>query len=174
MRQTGIVSLHATTSSNALHYAYATSANDNTRRLLLLQNASFLPLFREAMKGRGDVGDARVDELAAGDASSPGASAVEDIFAEVRRNRASAARKTMAYLAETPRAEDLIAAARRLVFLKGGDSHDYKFSSAVFEDFYHTSPKWRNRYLAASTYYLHGSSEKDNNLVERTRAALSA
>jgi len=174
MRQTGIVSLHSVTSTNALHYAYSVCENDTTRRLLLLQNAAFLPLFREAMKGRGDVGEARVDQLAAGDSDSPSAPGVEEIFADVRRNRASAARKTMAYLAEESRAEELIAAARRLVFLKGGDSHDYKFSSAVFEDFYHTSPKWRNRYLAANTYYLHGSGEKDTGLVERTRAALRA
>ncbi len=49
MRQPGIVALHAVTSTNALRYAFAKSGNDQTRRLLLLQNAAFLPLFREAM-----------------------------------------------------------------------------------------------------------------------------
>ena len=51
------------TSTNALHYAYQASGDDQTRRLLLLQNAAFLPLFREAMGGRGKVGDARIDQL---------------------------------------------------------------------------------------------------------------
>ena len=46
LRQPGIVSLHAVTSTNALHYAYQASGDDRTRRLLMLQNAAFLTLFR--------------------------------------------------------------------------------------------------------------------------------
>src|SRR5439155_24171326 len=46
MRRPGILSLHALTSTNALHFAFQTSGHDETRRLLLLQNASFLTLFR--------------------------------------------------------------------------------------------------------------------------------
>ena len=68
----------------------------------------------------------------------------------------------------------LIDAARRLVFLKGDDPHDYKFSSAVLEDYYHASPKWRERFLASSLLLLPGSADKDNSLVKRTRSALSA
>ena len=49
MRQPGIVGLHTLTTLNALHFAYQTSGDDETRRLLLLQAAAFLPLFREAM-----------------------------------------------------------------------------------------------------------------------------
>jgi hypothetical protein len=63
-------------------------------------------------------------------------------------------------------------AGRRLTFNKGRDSHDYKFSSAALEDFYHTSPTWRNRYLATSMFNLHGSQDPDNGLIKRTRAAL--
>ncbi len=63
LRQPGIVSLHAVTSTNALHFAYQASGDDQTRRLLMLQNAAFLTLFREAMGGRGKVGDARIDQL---------------------------------------------------------------------------------------------------------------
>ena len=43
------------TSANALHYAYQTSANDETRRMLMLQAAAFLPMFRQAMLGRGKL-----------------------------------------------------------------------------------------------------------------------
>ena len=65
-----------------------------------------------------------------------------------------------------------MAAARRLVFLKGTDAHDYKFSSAVLEDYYHVSPTWRDRVLATSFHYLPTSRQPDNKLVARTRAAL--
>src|SRR5262249_21777774 len=85
-----------------------------------------------------------------------------------------AARKALGYLqaGRDPRA--LIDAARRLELLKGDDAHDYKFSSAVLEDYYHASPAWRDRYLASSLLLLPGSADRDNDLVRRTRAALQA
>jgi hypothetical protein len=70
-------------------------------------------------------------------------------------------------------AKELIDAGRLLVFLKGTDSHDYKFSSAVMEDAMHVSPAWRNHFLAASVFWLKGSGSADSPLVKRTRAALA-
>ena len=63
---------------------------------------------------------------------------------------------------------------RRLIFTKGRDSHDYKFSSAALEDFYHTTPAWRERYLATAMFNLRGANDQDNTLIQRTRAALGA
>src|SRR5262249_18606164 len=37
MRQPGIVGVHCVTSANALHHAYQASADDETRRLMMLQ-----------------------------------------------------------------------------------------------------------------------------------------
>ncbi|MCH1500303.1 MAG: hypothetical protein L7U83_14690, partial [Akkermansiaceae bacterium] len=53
MRLPGIISLHASTTTNALHYAHQHTANDETRRFLLLQNAAFLTMFRD----RGGIKD---------------------------------------------------------------------------------------------------------------------
>jgi len=64
-------------------------------------------------------------------------------------------------------------AARRLIFLKGTDSHDYKYSSAVLEDFAAIAPPWRDRFLAAAAFHLKGAGDPDNALVRRTRAALA-
>ena len=86
----------------------------------------------------------------------------------------SAAKKALGYLDQAGRADELMHAARRLVFLKGNDAHDYKFSSAVLEDYGHVSPRWRNRYLAAAMFYFPGTSTPDNAIVARTRAALGA
>jgi hypothetical protein len=60
-----------------------------------------------------------------------------------------------------------------LIFLKGRDSHDYKFSSAVLEDYHHLGLPGRDRFLAASVFNLKGSGAPDNDLVKRARAALS-
>jgi hypothetical protein len=174
MRQPGIVALHAVTSTNALAYAFRVSANDETRRLLLLQNAAFVPLFREAMRGRGRVGEAQVDGLEPAALSATGPEAVEEIFRDVSGNRESAARKVLDYLKKGGDAGELISAARVLIFLKGTNSHDYKFSSAALEDYFNASPGWRDRFLATSVYNLRGAGDRDNRLVERTRAALQA
>ena len=167
MRQPGIVALHSMTTTNALHYTFATSSDDMTRRRILLQNAAFLPLFREAMKGRGGVGEQPIDQLAgAADGT------IASVLDKIGNDRAAAASSLLGQLDSGADPKQFTDAARRLVFLKGNNAHDYKFSAAVLEDFHHLSPEWRNRYLAASTYNLRGSSAKDNALVERSRAAL--
>jgi hypothetical protein len=176
MRQPAIVALHAVTTTNALSFAYHASGNDETRRLLLLQNAAFLPMFRAAMDGRGRVADYTVDTLAAADQESEGIG-VDVIFAELGRDPLSAARNLLAYLkqpsAQASSATEVMKAARMLVFLKGDDAHDYKFSSAILEDYYHVSPEWRDLYLASNAFMLPSSLDRDNQLVERTRAALA-
>src|SRR5262249_28013493 len=174
LRQPGIVSLHAVTSTNALHFAYQASGDDRTRRLMMLQNAAFLTLFREPMGGPRKVGDARIDQLEPVATSEGAPGAVEEIFAEASRDRTTAARKALAYLQAGRDPRTLIDAARRLVFLKGDDAHDYKFSSAVLEDYYHASPAWRERYLASSLLLLPGSAGRGNALVKPTRPAFPA
>lgn len=175
MRQPGIVALHAVTTTNALQFAYMTSGDDETRRLMLLQNAAFLPMFREAMQGRGGVKDLTVDALDEGDFAH-GTLDVAEILDELGRDPLSAARQTQALLSQgdAESAERLMDAARLLVFFKGDDAHDYKFSSAILEDYYHVSPEWRNTYLASNVFKLPSAGAPDNPLVERARAALIA
>ena len=174
MRQPGIVGLHCVTSVNALHFAFQTSGNDETRRMMMLQAVAFLTMFRSRMQS-GRMADLRLDTLEPLDPDNRGPGAVEEIFADVNRDRVRAARKTLALLRDdrAQGAQALMTAARRLIFLKGNDSHDYKFSSAALEDFYHATPAWRNRFLATSMFHLKGSGDRDNELIRRTRAALA-
>jgi hypothetical protein len=129
-------------------------------------------MFREAMSERGRVQDVTIDALtrdaAAGDEKLP----VEEIFAELSRDPMSAARHVKSFLSGPDAARELIDAARVLVFLKGDDAHDYKFSAAVLEDYYHVSPQWRDTFLASNVFQLQGAGRPDNELVQRTRAAL--
>ncbi len=175
MRQPGIVALHAVTTTNAMRYAYQATGDDLTRRLLMLQNAAFLTMFRGALGGRGKVKDTRIDHLEPAEPSKADdcSMAIEAIFEAAGHDRMAAVRRALAYLREGHDAGALIQAARRLVFLKGDDAHDYKYSSAVLEDFYQASSASRNRYLAAATMLLPASSDRDNKLVERIRAAFA-
>src|SRR5262249_16248657 len=140
MQQPGIVGIHCVTSVNALHYGYQATGNDETRRLLLLQAPAFLTLFRKAMATRGKIREEmHIDTLQKAHVKA-GPDAIAEILADVSKDRVLAARKTLALL-ENPAAkpEQLLTAARRLIFSKGNDSHDYKFSSAALEDCYHAT-----------------------------------
>lgn len=167
MRNPGILSLHAVTTTNAIRYLFERSRSDETRRMLLLQNAAFLPLYR-----RGGS-NARIDELTPVAASGAAEQSVDEICAGIGRDNPLAARQVLGYLARRREPGALLHAANRLVFLKGNDSHDYKFSAAVFEDYTRLSPTWRERHLAASVFWLNGSSAPDNELMQRARQALA-
>lgn len=172
MRRPGIATLHAVTTTNALHYAFQHATHDETRRFLLLQAAAFVPLFR-ATAGVSAQQGIRIDEFEPAAApGSPATGGVEEIFADVSRDKLLAARKTLAWLGTTGDAKAFIDAAQRMIYLKGTNSHDYKFSSAALEDYGHLSPQVRDRFLAASVFWLKGSGAPDSALVARTRAAL--
>ncbi|MDA7979718.1 MAG: hypothetical protein MPJ50_13205 [Pirellulales bacterium] len=173
-RQRGIVSLHALTTTNALRFAFDATANDETRRMLMLQNAAFVPMFRDALSGRGAVKDLAIDALESSPLNHETETFAGEIFDTLSQDRMLAARKAMQAISKNLSADELIEAARLLVFFKGSDSHDYKFSSAVLEDFYHVSPRWRPQFMAASVYNLHGSGQRDNRLVRRIQAAFDA
>ena len=168
MSNPGIRTLHAVTCTNALHHAFQQSGRDATRRYLLLQTAAFLPLFRGSPQD-----EVRLDELEPLPPQASGKGALEEIFADISQDRWTAARKSLAYFRDQPQPKEFIDAARVLIFLKGHDAHDYKFSSAVLEDHAHVSSMWRDRFLAASVFNLCGSGAPDNTLVQRTRAALA-
>jgi hypothetical protein len=174
MQQPGIVGLHCVTSTNALHYAWTASGQGHTRRMMMLQCAAFLTMFRQSMAGRGKVNEAlKIDTLEVGDLKATGPEAIEEIMADVSKDKVAAARKVLALLRRQDGVpDDLMAAARRLIFLKGSDSHDYKFSSAALEDYYNATPENRARYLASSMFWLKGTGDEDNKLVKRARAAL--
>lgn len=171
MRQPAIVPLHAVTTSNATRFAFEASGNDETRRLLMLQNGAFLTMFRDAADARGEVKDLSIASLATDDAPD-GELSTESIFAELGENPMRAAQQVKQFLTGPERAQELIDAARVLVFLKGNDAHDYKFSSAVLEDYHRVSPTWRDTYLASNVFQLQHSKRADNELVARIRGAL--
>jgi len=173
LRRPNIVSLHAATTTRAIHYAFRTSRVDDTRRLLLLQNASLLPMFRDAAASRGRLADAPIEELEPIEpkaASDP--KAVAGIVEQFGGDRRRAAGMILGYLQRGGDPGPLTAEARRLLFHKGDGVHDFKFASAVLEDFDYVSPDWRARYLAAAAMHLCGPDERENPLVGRTRRAL--
>jgi hypothetical protein len=167
------VPLHAMTTTNAIHYTMRTCSDDATRKFLVLQNASFIPQFREAAKGRGKLEARRIDAIEPTETTGS-ETQLTDIFRQLGQDPASAAGRLLGYLNAGHSAEDAMRYARQLIFLKGNDSHDYKYSSAVLEDYHQLTPAWRDRYLAASLFKMRSESEPTTPLVGRIREALKA
>ncbi len=169
MARPDILSLHALTTLNAARHCFETTADDQLRRMLLLQSAAFLPRWRGKLDRKVDL-----SKLEAAPLKTRGDEAIEEIFLDVSRDKPAASRKVLAYAAAGEDPNALIAMARVLTCLKGTSSHDYKFSSAVLEDHGHLSPPWRDRLLAASVYQLSGSQGADNGLIRRIRSAFGS
>lgn len=172
-QQPGIISLHSLTTANALRFAFSATGDDETRKMLLLQNVAFLPAFREAAKRRGALGEFRIFDLAPSTSSSA-SDGLADILETISSDKVKAASKILSFAKTDQSAETFMDGARALIFSKGNDSHDYKFSSAVLEDYYQVSPIFRNRFLAATAFYIKGSSDKDTGLLQRTRDAFKS
>ncbi len=161
MRQPGIVPLHAVTTTNALNYLMSSVADDRLRKWLMLQNVSFLAHFTEAAKSRGSLENLQIDKLEA--ASEP----MDARAALGRPERLQSAAAVMQLAQEPDGALDVVRAARELVFLKGTDAHDYKFSSAALEDYQLLSPEVRPRYLAGCSYLFKRPSDSDGSIAKR-------
>jgi hypothetical protein len=173
MRQPGIVGLHGLTTANAVHYLWQNVREESLRKQLLLQACSFDALFREAAANRGELATLTLDDIVPDESTSTSPDAIEAILADISGQPMQAAGKLLAYLNAGGDAHQFLDAARLVTFLKGNDAHDYKFASAVLEDFEHVSQEMRALFMATAAFQLNGSGERDNGLVERTRAALS-
>jgi hypothetical protein len=171
MRRPGIISLHAVTAANALHFIYGASGDDSTRRLALLQAVGWLPMYRNLAKPTGTI---RVDALEPVATDSGGDEAVGELFASVSKDRAKAAGKTVGYLARGGSPDLVFAAARRMIFHKGTNAHDYKYGAAAWEECQlATDPKWRTPLTAAMMFNLPGAEAPDSPLMKRAREAVA-
>jgi hypothetical protein len=170
IREPGIVPIHAVTSANALHFIYGASGNDTTRKLALLQAAGWQPLYRTRQKAPASI---RIDALEPITPEGSGDEAVGDIFATVKESRPKATQKAAAYLSSGGSTDLLFAAARRMIFTKGRDSHDYKYGAAAWEESVLAGdPKWQAPLAAAMLSNLPSSKTADSPLMNRAREAL--
>ena len=164
MRQPSIVPLHAVTTTNAIGYLTANVADDLLRKWLTLQNVSFMAHFAEAAAARGKLADARLEQLVSDQGPER---SVEEIFSDMSGDRIGAAAAIYRLAQKPENAHAIVRQARNLVFLKGNDAHDYKFSSAALEDFELLSPRWRAHYLAGCSFLFRTSNDKTTPLAER-------
>jgi hypothetical protein len=170
LRSPGIAPLHAVTSANALHFAHENSGDDTTRRLALLQAAGWMPLFRGRIQDDPALVLDRMETVAP---ASSGEEAVGEIFAKVGSDRRKAAAMAVDYIQKGGSPEDLFAAARRLIFHKANDSHQYKYGAAAWEEWrLATDPRWQAPLAAAALAYFPSSDLPDSPLMRRATDAV--
>jgi len=176
----GIVSLHAQTTANALHYAYRTAADEATQQMMLLQCAAFVAMFREVV----NAGGARLNlpHMQSLPLARPASQAHEEIFADLTAGRRlQAARKCLGYLRGGGDAAGLIAALRRNLVYGADEAHDYKFTEALLENYNQLTnagrtahSAWRQRLLSAGMAYFKAPVKHPDAIVSETLELLRA
>jgi hypothetical protein len=167
MHQPGIVPLHAQTTANALYYAYRVCADEQTQQLTLLQCAAFVAMFRKLVNTT--QADINLGALQPLPLESTAVEAIDEIFAEVSAGRRlHAARKSLSYLQTGGDAEALIAKARHHLVYNADETHDYKFSEAVFDSYAQLpNSDSRNRFLCAGMAYFKAPEKRPGPVVEQ-------
>ena len=171
MRNPGIISLHATTAANALHFMFHASGDDTSRKLALLQAVGWQPLYRARNKSPKPI---VIDDLGEDAPISTNEEAVGEIFEANGDDHGRAAAKAMGFLAKGGSPKVLFDAAARMIFHKGTNSHDYKYGAAIWEEcLAATNPKWRPNLAAAAMFNLPGAGKADSPLMIRARDAVA-
>ena len=81
----------------------------------------------------------------------------------------------MSYFADGGSVDALFAATRRMILLKGRDSHDYKYGAAVWEEALLAGDASRRGVLAAaSLLQVPAHNAADNPLIRRARESVAA
>jgi hypothetical protein len=172
----GLRGVHAVTSTNALHYAFRMSTQDQTRFLLLLQALAWMSEFRnlEAKWSSRGLKNVNITQLSPSEIPDTEEAAAREVLAIASGESGAqgAASKAFRYGQAHPEAEVFLREARRLIVHKSYEEHQYKYPAAIFEDFGLVSPQWRPNMLAAAVYHMHGSSKPDSALIQRAVAAL--
>jgi hypothetical protein len=166
----GILPLHAATAANALHYIFHTSGDLTTRKLALLQAAGWIPLYRQS----GGAGSKAVRLDAMEPARDPAGEGepLETAFHALTNNRKAAARDVAAFIERGGEPEEVFAVARRMIFTRASDAHQYKYAAALWEECrLATDPAWRAPLAAAITAYAPGPDTPEHPLMQRIHEA---
>jgi hypothetical protein len=178
LRQPDLGSVHAVTSVNALHFGFGMARSTETRLFLLLQAVGWMAHF--ALTGGlaanpSPAPGTSILDLAPPDAGIPDdpAAAAESILTTMPTARIAAACSAIAYARRHANDPALLSAARRLVFTRATDTHDYKYPAAAFEDIPIVSTAWRPHMLAASMLHIPAPAAPASPIIQRAREALA-
>jgi hypothetical protein len=157
--------VHPVTEINAFHYAGRTTRVEETRRLMILQGAGWLPLLREDLIGlHGPMTEEGIDALGVTQEAPP---PVEALFEE------PSPAATRARLDLDPAAAGAYRAGlRSFLMTRANQNHQYKFLAAVEEESALIHPRWASRMLAPAVTYLPTARDPETETLRRSLHAL--
>ena len=168
-----IVGVHAVTAANALHHAYLVMSEPQDRLLLLLQAVGWMGQFRKWAETREDnLRQFPINDLEPTNDSVSPDRALSEALAEVPSNLDASAARVLRLGRDLTGRQAFLAAALRLTLGKADEVHYYKYLAAMIEDCPLLSPDWQPHFLAATVYYLKGSSDPEPAQMKRAREAL--
>lgn len=160
-----LLPVHAVTVTNAFGYAWRTTRSENTRRLVMLQAAGWLPLLRDDLTSIVGLGPRVPPTDAIGRVDAPPArleGLLEDPSPASIRAHLRDPLHSSAY--RTALVEHL---ARKAV-----EPHQHKYAAVVFEESGLVHPQWGPDLLSAAVPYVPSGRQTDTELALRSREAL--
>jgi hypothetical protein len=165
MHRPGILPLHAVTNLNAMHYGFCTTSKDETKRLLILQTASFLPMFR---------GDSSQEDADGIDSLKPmGKASAEEVFRIASEDKHRASGLIMGGCEDPDFLTAYSDVTRDLLVRKARGHHDYKYAAAALEEWDHCHPAWGPHVRAAGLFWLRTAGEDDGSVYRRAMPLLN-
>ena len=166
-----IVGLHVVSSMNALHHAYLSAPDSQTRFLMMLQAVGWAVQFRTFAGARENSLRAfSITELEPAEKDAP----LEEVFANIPSNLDAAASQVMRMAAKPASRRAYLAAALRSQAAKADEVHYYKYLAALMEDSALTKARWQPHLTAATVYYLKGTKDTEPAAMKRAREALKS
>lgn len=167
MRHPSIAGVHTVTSVNALHRASMYTSTDATRRIMVLQAASWLPLFAAFLASRADLPteDRAIDALR----PASGARDADPFSAGSREESASRAVSML----ESGDVAGFSRRALEVLSRKADNDHDYKYSVAAVEEIAAAHPGCRPQLAGASLFYLRTERSTDGSVYRAVRSRLA-
>ena len=170
-RDPSLLPVHPLTATNGMAIAFNVSRVAETRKMLLLQAASWIPLYRRAL-GRMRGLSMRGDGLA-GLKAEKGAMPDWRQVTAAMGNRRDEARQLALHALKKP--ENWAEAAQTLrsrLYKAGREHHQFKYTAAVLQEAQAAHPQWGPHILTAGFNYLPLGNEADSRAHQGTRQAL--
>jgi hypothetical protein len=165
------VGLHVVSSMNALHHAYLSAPDSQTRFLMMLQAVGWAVQFRTFAGARENSLRAfSITELEPAEKDAP----LEEVFSKIPSNLDAAASQVMRMAAKPASRRAYLAAALRSQVAKADEVHYYKYLAALMEDSALTKARWQPHLTAATVYYLKGTKDTEPAAMKRAREALKS
>jgi hypothetical protein len=167
-----LVSIHAVTSANGLHYGFLEAPDPRDRFLLLLQAVGWMGQFRKFAEARpNNLRERAITDLEPGE-EAPLDRALSETFTEIPSKPDAAASRVFRMARNDGARDAFLASALRFTLAKVNEVHYYKYLAALIEDVALVSPEWQPYLLATMVYYIKGANDPEPPAMKRAREAM--